>query len=89
MFDRSTGKNLKNLILNILGKYDITVHNIYTITTDNISNILKLIQLLEEELSVSNSDIEEGETDHAFLEKYNDEFFFWKAKDYFLQKKMV
>lgn len=35
MFERSTSENLKNLILNILREYDITVHNIYTITTDN------------------------------------------------------
>ena len=75
MFERSTSENLKNLILNILREYDITVHNIYTITTDDGSNMLKLIQLLEDELSVSNSDIEEGEIDHTFLEKYNDDFF--------------
>ena len=48
--NRQTGATLKNMILETLGEYNISLSQVYTITTDNGANILLAVKLLSEEL---------------------------------------
>lgn len=45
---KHTGKNLKKIILSVLAKFGLKQENIYTITTDNGSNMIKDIDLMSE-----------------------------------------
>ncbi|XP_028175812.1 uncharacterized protein LOC114364029, partial [Ostrinia furnacalis] len=62
IFDRQTAENLKLIIIDILGDFGIPLRNIYSITTDNGSNYLKVTSLFNEEIRNENNDSEE-ETD--------------------------
>lgn len=54
---RHTAINLRTEILNVLSTYDISVNQIYSITTDNGRNMVKAVQILRDDES------EEDETD--------------------------
>lgn len=45
---RHTGENLKKVILQSIAKFDIKADNIYSVTTDNGSNLLKAVQGMSE-----------------------------------------
>jgi len=47
------GTYLKETILNILKKFKIEQKQLYTITSDNGANMLKAINLVEEEISAT------------------------------------
>lgn len=49
LFERHTGNHLKNAILNELKKFNISIQQIYTITTDNDTNFLKAAKLINEQ----------------------------------------
>ncbi|XP_065320584.1 zinc finger BED domain-containing protein 4-like [Gordionus sp. m RMFG-2023] len=44
--ERHTSEYLKKIILDVLKEYEIKIEQIYTITTDNAANMIKLIKLL-------------------------------------------
>lgn len=46
--DRSTGVNLKKLILEILYGYVVQVEQLYTLTTDNGKDLVKAVSLIDE-----------------------------------------
>lgn len=45
------GLYLKEVILNVLKKYNIEPDQIYTITSDNGANMLKAVSLIEKDIS--------------------------------------
>jgi len=45
------GLYLKEVILNVLKKYNIEPDQIYTITSDNGANMLKTVSLIEKDIS--------------------------------------
>lgn len=49
LFERHTGQYLKDTIIAILQKYNISTEQIYTCTTDNGRNMLKCISLINED----------------------------------------
>lgn len=71
IFDRQTAENLKSVILDILGDFQIKLSNIYSVTTDNGSNYLKLTSLFNEELSSINSIEENSESEEEIDVDYN------------------
>ena len=50
MFERHTGKEIKRCILDVLESFRINIFQVYSITTDNASNMLKCGQLIYEEV---------------------------------------
>ena len=52
---RHTAENLKNMIIEILDKFDITIQQTYSSTTDNAKNIVKSISLLQDEIYNENN----------------------------------
>jgi hypothetical protein len=56
---RSTSELLQEKLLYVLRRYHISVDQVYSITTDNGANMLKLVRLLNEHLNVIDSDDEE------------------------------
>ncbi|RVE42487.1 hypothetical protein evm_012859 [Chilo suppressalis] len=55
---RSTAEYLKEKLLYILRKFKINIEQIYSITTDNGANMVKIVRLLNDELNDSDSDEE-------------------------------
>lgn len=49
LFTSHTSKNLKTHILEILRRYDLSVENVYTLTTDNAANMVKISKLMGED----------------------------------------
>ncbi|XP_058979032.1 uncharacterized protein LOC131802660 [Musca domestica] len=47
-----TGENIKSIILEVLKEYGVDVRNIFTITTDNGSNMLKTVKVLSSEFQM-------------------------------------
>ncbi|CAH0389159.1 unnamed protein product [Bemisia tabaci] len=45
---RHTGENLRDVIIEVLEEYDINIKEVYTSTTDNGSNMMKVSDLLKE-----------------------------------------
>lgn len=58
---KQSAPNLKSEILNILQFYNIGLHQIYSITSDNGANMLKTIKLLQDELYNNENDEDENE----------------------------
>lgn len=53
-----TGSNLKDEVLDILNEYRITIDRIYTCTTDNGSNVIKMTKMLQaEEFNFDETDV--------------------------------
>lgn len=63
------GIYLKDTILNVLKKFKIDLNQVYTITSDNGANMLKAIDLFENEIS-KNNDLE---VDEPVYELINDD----------------
>jgi hypothetical protein len=59
MKDRQTSENIKIEVKNILSRYDLSLEHIYTITVDNGGNMVKCVQLIEDEVI---EDTEESES---------------------------
>lgn len=49
MKNRHTAEYIKSVVLDIFNMYEINIHQIYTITTDNGSNMVKTMKLLGED----------------------------------------
>lgn len=47
--DRHTAGHLKALILSCLEKYGVQPHQVYSITSDNASNLIKSVSLIMED----------------------------------------
>ena len=63
-FDRShSGENIKCLILEVLSKFNLSVEQVFSITTDNARNMLKAIELVSEDNIISPNDEHEDEDD--------------------------
>lgn len=60
---------MKDTILNVLKKFKIDLNQVYTITSDNGANMLKAIDLFENEIS-KNNDLE---VDEPVYELINDD----------------
>ena len=58
-----TGLNLKEIILDILAKYGIHPKNIYSITSDSGSNLLKAIKLIDRENGTLEEDDDDDDSD--------------------------
>ena len=56
LFDKHTGENLKNLILDVLNLFDIHLKQIYTCTTDNGTNMVKAVNLCKENVEDENAE---------------------------------
>lgn len=68
IFEKHTAEHLKSLLRDILNDYNIKIGQIYTITTDNGANMLKLVDLLDKDIeddelntnqTIPNSELEE------------------------------
>ncbi|CAI6373161.1 unnamed protein product [Macrosiphum euphorbiae] len=46
LFDKHTAENLKQSLLDVLTKYEITQEQIYTITCDNAANMIKMAKIM-------------------------------------------
>ncbi|CAI6375595.1 unnamed protein product [Macrosiphum euphorbiae] len=63
---RHTGENLKNEVFSLLNRYNIDKEQIYTVTTDNGANMVKMVDLMskEEDIDEDNgNEIEENESE--------------------------
>ncbi len=49
--ERSTGENIKNKVLEILEEFGTNFDNLYSVTVDNGSNVLKAIRDMEDEIN--------------------------------------
>lgn len=56
MYERQTAENLKNKLLEVLADYRIPLSNIYSITTDNGANYLKIAKLLNKNDHIDSDD---------------------------------
>ena len=45
--EQHSGLNLKKVVLDLLAKYGIYPKNLYSITSDNGSNIIKMVELID------------------------------------------
>lgn len=64
IFFSQTAENLKNTLLEVLANCKIDLHNVYTLTTYNGANYLKITKLLNQDIGIGN-EIEIGEnSDH-------------------------
>ena len=54
LFERHTGENLKKVIIDVLNRFDINLIQIYTCTTDNATNMVKLIELCKLDVDFQN-----------------------------------
>lgn len=62
--ERHTGQNLKEKIQNILEEYGSKLDNLYSVTVDNGSNVIKAIQIMEDEVeNIYEEEDEEDEED--------------------------
>lgn len=52
--DKHSGSYLKGVILEVLKSFDVKLHQIYTMTTDNGANMLKCIELMKSDLNMTN-----------------------------------
>ncbi|XP_018305777.1 uncharacterized protein [Mycetomoellerius zeteki] len=82
MTERHTAEALKLEILSILNMYGISIHQLYTITTDNASNMQKMIKLLGSQQFV---DIiqEEDVTEHSDEDDADAHMITWNESDDF------
>ncbi|CAK9291711.1 unnamed protein product [Gordionus sp. m RMFG-2023] len=55
--EKHTSENIKKVILEIFKTHNIDINNIYSITTDNASNMVKLIKLLMEHEDIDDKDM--------------------------------
>lgn len=53
LFSRNTAEYFKDTVNYILSRYGIDLKNIYSITTDNGSNMLSMSRLMEQDLQAS------------------------------------
>ncbi len=67
VYGRHTGKHIKELILECISSYRTSTNQIYSLTTDNGSNMIKSVQLFLE------GDKEEEDIDFDELDINNDE----------------
>ncbi len=67
--NRQTGATLKKMILETLGEYEISLSQVYTITTDNGANMLLAVKLLSEERRISTEN--DGNIADCFKEMVN------------------
>ncbi|XP_067619861.1 uncharacterized protein [Eurosta solidaginis] len=56
--ERHTAENLKQIIMETLEKYDISIEQIYSITSDNGQNMIKCGKLLQNEVEYVDSKVE-------------------------------
>jgi len=64
---------LKDTILNVLKKFKIDINQVYTITSDNGANMLKAIDLFENECETQISKNNDLEVDEPEYELINDD----------------
>ena len=63
-----TAENLKSEIKRVLAMYGLTLRNVYSVTTDNASNMVKCVQLMAEEIQEEQpSELEEDTTENLTL----------------------
>lgn len=65
LYESHTGAYLKKVILEVLEEYGISIFQIYSFTSDNGANIIKCVDLLREDVNLTNNLINEifGEED--------------------------
>lgn len=63
ILSRHTSANLKNLTLNVLDKYEITPHDVMSITTDNGSNMIAMSKEINECVVMDMESIDENDED--------------------------
>jgi len=69
---KHTGENLKNEVFSILKRYNILKEQIYTVTTDNGANMVKMVDLIGNELE-EDIDEENGSEIEADLVDFSNE----------------
>lgn len=58
-FFADTAENLETDILLVLSEFEIPIHLIYCITTDNAANLLKAVKILNDKISVKDESDDE------------------------------
>ncbi|XP_040360142.1 uncharacterized protein LOC121048176 [Ixodes scapularis] len=69
LFDRHTGEHLRLQVKSTLSRYDLSISQVYSVTTDNGANMLKAVRLLgeaDDESDDCSSDEEADSGEHAF-----------------------
>nr|XP_029715867.1 uncharacterized protein LOC115259432 [Aedes albopictus] len=73
-FERNTAESLRAEILLLLKKFNVGITQIYTVTTDNGSNMIKATKLLKNEQSLLMAELEDPKTTNAeFLDRDDDD----------------
>lgn len=69
-----TGENLKKLIMEVLGRYNIGTMNVYAITTDNGSNMIKCVKIMNNDSNLECNSSANVSEQQAAEENFDDDF---------------
>ena len=67
VYNRHTAENIKEILKNVLQTYGISINQIYSITTDNGSNMIKLVKLVGNDQTDIECDNGENDSDSESL----------------------